>query len=348
MKTLIYYGPKDIRLEELPAPVAGPKDAVIKIARAGICGSDITAYLYDGRNVGIFPKGEMGLDGQFGHEMVGTVDSIGAEVTGISVGDRVFVNPTTCKRNGMLGCDMSGAFSEYVLVEDAQYGNNLLKLADDVSFDEAVVVEPLAVGTHGKNCVDVKAYEHVVVYGAGTIGLCALNALLAAGVSSPVIIDYNDERLKLAQEMGGVPFNPGRDGDLKAFLIRHFGSVRNQFMAECVDVDVFIDCAGAPPILNEIASFAKQDARISVVAVYKKPISFDVAPFGASRLALKGSCGYDICDIQEALNHVSSHKTKISRIVTHHFPQEQAVEAFAIAADPTTGAIKVVIDYQEA
>ena len=346
MKALIYYGPKDIRLEERPLPQPGEKDVVVKVARAGICGSDITAYLHDGHNVGIFPKGELGVDGQFGHEMAGTVFAVGAGVDGIQVGDRVFVNPTTCKRNGMLGCDMAGAFSEYVLIEDACYGNNLLKLDDTVSFDEAVIVEPLAVGTHGKNCVDVKPYEHVVVYGAGTIGLCTLNAVLASGCSAPVIIDQNEERLQLAKEMGAVPFCIQKDGDLREFLGKHFGTVRNQFTAECVDVDVFIDCAGAPPILNEIASFAKTNARISVVAVYKKPIAFDVAPFGASRLHLQGSCGYDIVDIVEALNHVAGHKTDVPRIITHHFPHSQAVEAFACASDPSSGAIKVVIDYE--
>lgn len=345
MKALIYYGPKDIRLEERPVPHPDKTDVVVKVERAGICGSDITAYLYDGHSVGIFPKGEMGVDGQFGHEMVGTVSEIGSEIKDIKIGDRVFINPTTCKRNGMLGCDMAGAFSEYVLVEDAQYGNNLLHLDDSVSFDDAVITEPLAVGTHGKNCVDVKPYEHVAVYGAGTIGLCTLNALLAAGCTDPVIIDVNIDRLALAKEMGGVTFNPNQDGDLKEFLGGHFGTVTNPFTAQCVDVDVYIDCAGAPSILDEISGFAKNDARIAIVAVYKKPISFFGAPFSASRLLLKGSCGYDMPDIVEALNHVSARKTKVSQIVTHHFPHERAVEAFECAANASSGAIKVVIDY---
>lgn len=346
MKALIYEGPKKIRLEEVPMPTAKGKDVVVKVARAGICGSDITAYLYDGHRVGIFPKGEMGVDGQFGHEMVGTVYQVGEDAEGIHVGERVFVNPTTCKRNGMLGCDMAGAFSEYVLVEDAEYGNNLLKLEDEVSFDEAIVVEPLAVGTHGKNCVGVKAHEHVVVYGAGTIGLCTLNALIASGVRNPVVVDVNEQRLAIVREMGGVPFQPGKDGSLKEFLMGHFGSKLNMFMEPCVDVDAYIDCAGAPSILEEVVGMAKGGARISIVAVYKKPITFDLAPFAAPRLTLQGSTGYDIPDIVEALNNVSSHRTKAAEIVTHHFTHDRVVEAFETASDPSTGAIKVVIDYE--
>lgn len=347
MKAVIYYGPKDIRIEDRPIPVPGENDVVIKVVRAGICGSDLTAYLYDGSRVGIFKNGEMGVDGQFGHEMAGVVYAIGEKITNIQVGDRVFVNPTTCKRNGMLGCDMAGAFSEYVLIEDAVYGNNLLKLEDGVSFDEAVIVEPLAVGTHGKNCIGVKAHEHVVVFGAGTIGLCTLNALIASGCHKPVVVDINSSRLEYVRQMGGVPFNPETDGSLKDFLFDHFGSVINPFMARCADVDAYIDCAGAPGIIEQITGFAKNDARIAIVAVYKKPITFDVAPFAAPRLLMKGSTGYDIPDIVEALNHVSGHRTKVLDIVTHHFPHSRAVEAFAAAADPGTGAIKVLIDYEE-
>ncbi|MCD7817594.1 MAG: zinc-binding dehydrogenase, partial [Lachnospiraceae bacterium] len=297
MKALIYYGPEDIRMEERPVPEAGPDDVIVKLKRAAICGSDITAYRLGGETVGIFPKGTFGLDGQFGHEMVGVVSSIGKNITDIAVGDRVFINPMTCKRNGMLSCDLAGAFSEYVLVEDAQYGNNLFKLQESVPFDEAVILEPLAVGTHGKNCVDVKPYEHVVVFGAGTIGLCTLNALLAAGVTNPVVVDLNEDRLSLAKEMGGIPFNSSTDGDLKEFIFARFGTVENKFMVKCADVDVYIDCAGAPGILDQVISFAKPDARVSIVAIYRNPIAFPIAPFSASRLSLKGSCGYDMSDI---------------------------------------------------
>ena len=199
MKSLIFYKPGDIRLEEMPKPAAGPKDAVIRVARAGICGSDLKAYLFDGHSVGILNKGEFGVDGQFGHEMVGTVEEVGSETEGICVGDRVFVNPMRCKRNGMLSCDMSGAFSEYVLAEDAAYGYNLRKLQDHVSFDQAVLTEPLGVATHGKNIIGIKPWENVVIYGGGTIGLCALAAAVAAGCRKPVLIDHHDDRLEKAE-----------------------------------------------------------------------------------------------------------------------------------------------------
>lgn len=345
MKALIYYGTGKLKMEDRPIPETGSRDVLVKVARAGICGSDLTAYLADGIKVGILYKGQFGHDGQFGHEMVGTVERVGADVADVAPGDRVFVNPTVCKRNGMLGCDIAGAFSEYVLVEDAAYGYNLIKLADDVSFDEAVVIEPLAVGTHGKNCIDVKPHEKVVIFGAGTIGLCTLNAVLAVGCQKPVVVDMNRERLKLAEEMGAAAYHPNM-GDLKEFLQNHFGTAVNPFGTTNPDADAFIDCAGASPILNQVIGLAKEKARIAVVAVYKADVELSAAVLLSSQLTLKGSCGFEQADLTEAFQNVNSHRTAAPRIVTHHFAHSDAVEAFRFAADPKSGAIKVVIDYE--
>ena len=345
MKSLIYYGPKDVRMEERDKPVAGPKDVVVKVARVGICGSDLKAYLHDGHSVGILCKGEMGVDGQFGHEMVGTIFEKGDEVDGIALGDRVFVNPMVCRRTGMLTCDMSGAFSEYVLVEDAAYGYNLRHLADDTSFDVAVLTEPLGVAIHGKNLINVKPWEHVVIYGAGTIGLCALQAVIASGCREPVIIDHHENRLAIARNMGGIGFNSAEDSDVEGFLKKHFGYVISPFMEESVDVDAWLDCAGTGPILEEICRMTKSGARVGILATYRQPLSLDMSPFGSHEVQLYGALGYNQNDITESCNIIQQHADTISGIITHHFPIDQAVEAFKVAADESTGAIKVVINY---
>ncbi len=91
MLSLLYYGPKDIRLEEIDRPQPKEKDVIVKVMRAGICGSDLKAYLHDGHSVGILWKDEYpGIDGQFGHEMVGVIDEVGGDVTAVHIGDRVF------------------------------------------------------------------------------------------------------------------------------------------------------------------------------------------------------------------------------------------------------------------
>lgn len=347
MRALIYYGPGDIRMEDCPMPKAGEKDVIVKVVRAGICGSDLTAYLLDGMSVGILRNGQFGHGGQFGYKMVGIVYEVGKNVEGIKTDDRVFINPTVCKRNGMMECDMAGAFSEYVLVEDAAYGYNLLKLADDISFDEAVVAEPFAVGTHGKNCIQVQPHEKVVIYGAGPIGLLALNAVLAVGCHQPVVVDMNQERLKLAKEMEAEVLCSSTDGNLQEFLISHFGGVVDPFGFSKPDVDAYIDCAGAGPILEQIISMAKKSARIAIVAIYHKPVEINSAGILSSELTIKGSCGYQFSDVIEAFQNVNDRRTQIASIVTHHFSHEQSVEAFQTAADRNSGAIKFIIDYDK-
>lgn len=317
----------------------------MKVVRAGICGTDLTAYRVGGITTGILAKGQFGHDGQFGHEMVGIVEKVGAQVEGVAVGDRVFVNPTTCKRSGMLGCCISGAFSEYVSVEDAVYGYNLFKLPDEASFDDTVIIEPLAVGTHAKNQIAVKPHEKVVIYGAGTIGLCTLAACLSVGCVSPVVADVNEARLKTVEEMGGTPYLIGGNVAFDAFLSDHFGCVTNEFGQPCVDVDAYVDAAGAPSIPNEVIQMAKKGARLSIVAIHKSDVQMDAAQILSKELTVKGSCGYNSADVVEAFNHAVGKRTAIAKIVTYHYPHDEAVEAFVTADDASTGSIKVVIDY---
>lgn len=345
MKALIYYGPKELKMEERPVPSITENDVLVKVVRAGICGSDLTAYRFDGMPVGILRKGQFGHDGQFGHEMVGVIEKVGEKLRDITIGDAVFINPTTCKKTGMLGCDIAGAFSEYVSVEDAAYGKNLFKLPPEISFDEAVLIEPLAVGTHAKNCIDVQPYEKVVIYGAGTIGLASLGACLSVGCVKPVVADVNAERLEIVRKLGGQPFLIDEKKNFSEFLSNHFGEVLNDFGMGSPDVDAFIDAAGAPNIPNEFSEIAKKGARLSMVAIHKKPVNVNAAKVLSNELVIKGSCGYEIEDVIEAYNHILGNRSKLPTIVTHHYPHDQALEAFATADDSTTGSIKVVIDY---
>lgn len=339
MKAGIYYSPKDVRVEERPMPEIGPNDVLVKNIRAGICGTDLTAYLYSGDAVSIFANNE------FGHEMVGVVEKIGINVKDIKPGLRVFVNPVTCKREGMVRCDSAGAFSQYIVVEEAKIGYNLFLIADDVSFDEAVVTEPFSVAVSGKNIPKVKKGDHVVVYGSGTIGLCTLCALVGMGINDAVVIDINDERLEVVKNLGGVPLNSQKI-NTKDFLTKHFGGTLSHIGLPVPDVDVVIDCAGAPPIMNEYLDMAKPGSRMCVVAVYKAPVSVNLTGIMSAEATILGSCGYSISDIEEVLYYINGHKTKVGQIVTHHFPIEKLAEAFAFASDPANKSIKVVIDHQ--
>lgn len=334
MKAAIYYGIGKVGVEERPDPKPGPKDVIVKTIRSGICGSDVTGYLHGGKYVGIRDNS------QFGHETAGVVYEVGSEVKDVPVGMRVFVNPVTSVSNYRL-VDMAGGFNQYMTVLNAKIGYNLYELPENVSFDEAAIVEPFSVSTHGKNIPNTKPEDHVVIYGAGTIGLCALAAALNSGVQNPVVVDPAEHRLALAREIGAATFNP-TTGDIREFLTGHFGGIQIR-SGETPNVDVAIDCAGAPTIVGEVIEYSKPGTKYVQIAVPKEPVPIKLARLMSTEAVLMGSCGYTDADIREVLDCLERRSTKIQKIVTHHFPLDQIEEAFKVAVDPAQS-VKVIID----
>lgn len=353
MKALIYNGIKDLDLQEKEIPVCGPDDVIVRNLRAGICGSDITAYLYGGDRMAINSGRE------FGHEMVGYVFKKGENVTGIDVDTRVFVDPNYCLPN-QYEANMAGAFSQYVRVQNAKVGYNLYILPDDLSYDDAVLIEPFSVATHGKNTAQVKPNENVLIVGAGTIGLCALSSLIAQGNKNIVVLDIDEKRLEKVERMGGVSFNSkiGADAKLK-FLQAQFGTLENtnhrletdengKLTVEAnpvLNIDVVIDCAGIPDTIDDFMKHAKQHARLCCIAVHKKAVPIRFHEVMSTQCAIMGSRGYEKKDIEEVIYNLSQKNSKVTEIITHKIPLKNAEEAFETASDPARS-IKVVVDME--
>lgn len=337
MKCAIYHGPHELTMEDCPEPEVGSHDALLEITYAGVCGSDVTAWTYDGAAVGIVEGKE------FGHEFSGIIAAVGEDVVGIKVGDRVWVNPETCKLAGKVACCSCGGFSEKVLIENAKLEHNVYKLPDDVDLKEAALIEPFCVGIHGKNAVNVTKDDKVAIFGAGPIGLCCLNAVIGSGVKKVAVVDIRDDRLADAEAMGAIPIN-STSSDFKEQMEEAFGTTMTPF-GPALDVDVFIDCAGCAPVMDSIFSMAKYEARISVVAVYKAPYEINLMLVMAKRYTIKGSCAYDHEDALEAIDLLSKKSTNIDKLITHVFPHTELEKALDTASDPQSGALKVIIDY---
>lgn len=337
MKGYIYRGPRSTDLVELPQPEVGPGDVLVRNVKAGICGTDSAAWKMDGRLIGVIP------DNQWGHEFAGVVEAVGSDVADVEVGERVWVNPDKAKRIGSVGCCILGAFSERVLVEDAKWGYNLYKLPDNVSFTEAALIEPYCVGTGGKNAVDCQPGDKVVVYGDGTIGLCALSALVAQGVTDVVVIGMVPSRLELAKKMGAVAVCNAAEQDVQEFLADTWGYFAGKELGR-VNADKWIDCVGIDVVVNNFTKMAKPKSKLAVVGVYKKPSEVNLMLVMAFELAIVGSCAYDHDDITEVIAALEEKRTPILDIVTHTFPHDQLVEALEQAQD-LDKAIKVLIDY---
>lgn len=334
MKVGIYHGKQEVRIEERPIPTVGPSDVLIRNIRGGICGTDIN-IVKEGNEMGIR------FGQEFGHELFGEIVSVGPDVKELEVGMRVAVNPITAKRAGRRYSLEVGGFSQYVLIEDAALNYNLYPIHDDVTPEEAALVEPMSVGFHGAFSIKPQADENMVVLGAGPIGLSAAASLIGEGVNNVVIVDMDEMRLAKAQHLGAKTVNTSTEA-LADGLRRHFGTV-NFYGSDLPNVDGFIDAAGAPALFNQVMGIVKPNARIAIIAVYKNEIPVSLAQVMSKEVQIVGASGYTHEDIIKVVDHINKRKTSIGTIVTHVYKLENIQEAFdqAISAKDT---IKVMVD----
>lgn len=338
MKAITYQGVLQVAYEEVEKPTVGEKECLVRVAQAGICGSDVTAYTAGGQYVGV------DVGSVFGHEFVGYVDQVGPGVEGVQPGDRVWVNPCRSVADPRLS-DMAGGFAEYALVCNAALGDALWKLPDDLSFDLAAIIEPFCVATHGKNQARCTPQDNVVVYGAGTIGMLALCSLIAQGNQKVVVVDRSPHRLELAKSFGAIPFNTDTDGDLTPFLQKVFGPA-DSHGRPCANIDAVIDCIGVPSLFTKFTDCAKPGTRYAVVAVYKQPAALPMTEVMSKELQIIGSRSYQNEDIREVIDNLTHRRPQgMEKIITHTFPLSEATKAFDTASD-REAAMKVVFQVE--
>ncbi len=367
MKCGVYYGIENVKLEEREIPkLENENDVLVKILRAGICGSDTGAYWHGGLRYGIY-KGCI-----FGHEFVGRIVEKGANVADdIQVGDIVFVEPTKSKRGGMFLADVCGGFAEYVVVEDAKKEYNIFPLKKDVDLDVAAIIEPLAVGTQGALCTNPKEEDNVVVLGAGSIGLCAAAGLINHGIKNVIVIDRNDWKLERARNLGAKTINCKTEdvaerlcelcGEFKAnkmnpaYIDPNVFKVIGEMAAEAgmdptkrvtvkrPNVQLYVDCAGAKDLLVMALGLCAEGTKYSVVSVYTEPVPFPGGMF-MDEPQIVGSAGYTKETILEVIDHVENYRTPLKNIITSYYPLEEFETAMEKAAVKANKNIKVVVN----
>lgn len=339
MKQIRLYGTNDLRLDDVPEPTAGPSDIVLSVAIAGICGTDL----------GFLHQGYIGRPGgtvlPLGHELVGTIESVGINVRKLKPGQRVVVHPMKGRNYIGTGDVHHGGFADRVLVRDASLNDTVFPISDTLDIRRAVLTEPLAVGIHGLNLAKATASDKVVVLGAGPIGLGVVASLKYRGVRDIAVIDVVDERLERARALGATTtVNTGHQKPF-ATISENFGTRKSKIYREVTaDTSLVVDCAGYGPLLKEVIELSADDTRLVILATYKQEFSIDLATLMAKQLQLIGSISYPT-EFAEALAMLEDPDFYIDPLISHCYPISQFAEAFEMAQNARQSA-KVLLEVQ--
>ena len=338
MHVLNIHDVNDVRLDPADEPVAGAQDVVVAIKACGICGSDLS-YIKIG---GIYRK--PGGVTPIGHEAAGEVIAVGEAVEGVSVGQRVVINPMNTPSNVGSG-GPEGAFTEQLLVRGARINDSLLPIPAGLPYDIAALTEPLAVALHGVNRAQVKPGDRVVVFGCGPIGLGMVIWLVDRGITDVVAIDLADERLERARALGARgTINPKHE-DVRAKLTEYQGTARVFMSRMGVGTDAFIDAAGAPSILNDVIRMAKFHSRLVVTAAYMKPVEIDLGAMLTTEITITTAVGYPT-EMPEVLAALPRLRDKAEQMISHRLPLHGVLEGLKLAGTP--GSAKVMIEMTDA
>jgi L-iditol 2-dehydrogenase len=242
-RAAIMYGTHDIRLEDVPVPEPGPKEVLVEIEAVGVCGSDV--HYYEEGRIGSFVVREPLI---LGHESMGIIVALGEDATKHELGERVALEPgvpdMTCRecRAGRYNLcpnvrffatpPINGAFANYVAIHE----DFAFTLPDNLSDNAGALMEPLSVGIWACRKAQVEAGDHVLVTGAGPIGLLAMQVALAQGATEVTITDVAPERLAMARKTGAT---------------RTINVSEEPLSDAGVEVDALIECSGNPRALGD-------------------------------------------------------------------------------------------------
>ncbi len=346
MLAAVYYGPMDIRVEQRPIPVVEPGQALIKVACASICGTDLRIFHGLHRH---YPSGTVRIPG---HEVVGEVVELAGSSNDLRPGKMVFLapnfgcgrcrqcisgNPNLCPRFGAIGVTMDGGFAEYLQVPaDAVAHGNLIPLDDGTDIRVAPLIEPLACVVRGQEAVGVGPGDVVLVLGAGPIGLLHIMLAKMRGAGKVIVSEILPERLAYAQGAGADrAVNPAVDPIKVVVDDETWGQ----------GADVVIVAASVGELQEAALDLAAPRGRICFfggLPSNRSSIRVDGNRVHYQELMITGTTGCSTRDCWRAAMIVSSGRLELSRLVGRRFPLSETGEAFRSAEEQR--ALKVFLD----
>ncbi len=313
------HGPGDVRVDQIAPLVPGTRDALIRVAACGVCGTDLS-YIRMG---GLGGPGRDPLC--LGHEMAGVVEWVGRDVTQIRTGERVIVQPGSEDLGRIGGGGPEGGLTPLLRVREADAGL-LHRVPGHVPLGVAAFAEPLAVGMRAADQADVQHGEAVAVFGCGPIGLAAIATLIDRGHRQVVGIDTSPTRLALAAGLGAqATLNPTHD-DVWAGLARLHGTAPFLFGPTPATAAV-IEATGSAAVVEDIVNHVRVGGRLVVVAVHYQPISTSFLHLMMKELTIRGSMEYPP-RFADAIDLLA--RRDLSGLITHRFALDHFTDALDV------------------
>lgn len=345
MRVVRYYSNVDIRVDEIDKPVIGEGEFLVKVKKSGICGSDILEYYRKAK------MEKLGVDSLIlGHEIAGEIVEKSETIKQFRIGDRVFVSHHVpcfechyCKQGHHTACNLlhntnfdPGGFAEYVRIPKINIEKKGVYVLDkNVSYEEAVFIEPLGCVCRAQRLANIKKGLTVLVQGCGTSGLLHIKLAKLRGAKKVIATDINEFRLQKAKEFGADEiFKANVDLPEEIKKIKEFRLA-----------DIVIVCTGAVAAANQALECAAPGGKIIFFAVPEPWVFLNVPinQYWRNEITIMTSYGAAIEDLDEAYNWIFSKRIDVTDLITHRFPFSKAQEAFKIVCE-AGDSIKVILE----
>jgi 2-desacetyl-2-hydroxyethyl bacteriochlorophyllide A dehydrogenase len=300
----------------------------VKVAYAGICGSDLHIY-----RKGMFVKYAQEI---MGHEFAGAIEEVGLGVTGFKQGDKVAGDPRVgcggctwclqgdynlCPDLGFIGEVSPGCFAEYILMDPRK----LLQLPPEIDLRRAALVEPLAVAMHIIGQGSFTKETSLAIIGAGPIGLLTVLAAKAARIGRIAVLDISQSRLDMAKKLGADKvFTAFPDDPAEA-------------------VDAAVDAVGKEQTLNGALNWLKPGGRLVMAGIYEERAQIDPNFIVTKELSLVGVDAYGTADLKRSVAFLANCSSEIEQVISHVLPFSSAAQGFELLTTPGANCSKILL-----
>ncbi len=345
MKVVKYYNNNDVRLDDYPKPDILPGEILVEVKKSGICGSDVLEYyrLAKMKKIGVSYL-------ILGHEISGDIVQIGDNVKHLKIGERVFVSHHVpcfdchyCLQGHHTACELlhntnfdPGGFAEYIRIPEINIKKKgVYVLNQEISYEDAVFIEPLGCVCRAQRQADVNKGQTVLILGSGVSGLLHLQLAKVRGASKVIMTDISKYRLEMAKKFrADAAFYA--DSDLHHLIKEVIGNK---------SPDVIIVCTGARSAAKQALECAGPGSKIIFFAVPPPGINIEVPinDYWRNEVTIMTSYGAAPIDLDMAYNWLLAKRINIEDLISHRFYFSQAQEAFKVVCEANES-LKVILE----